>query len=372
MHLMRTYGTHGGEQQLSQFFGIEDEWSQEELFVNFYKDKDFEDLMSLRAPNLKLYTLFNRSINPKDKWKEFFILIILLPYLQFKLLKIIYFQKPKVVISHGFHAGVLYWIFAIFIKQITWIYFHRASKEKKFLIPFKILFWPTYQVMGNSKSACDSLSFFVKEKKIRILNNGINILNFDKRSKVKCHQNFKERNKVNIICVGRLIPNKGHSILLDAISILESKYKNKIKFFIAGEGIKKNEIKKQIISLKLNKTVTMLGHVNNIPSILKDMDIFLNGSLMEGMSNAVLEGMCSKLPSVVIDAPGVSECHDINTAFIVKKNPKQISKKIEILINEKKLRKKMGLAARKRIEENFSIKKNRKKFINFYQEWLSQ
>ena len=107
MHLMRTYGTHGGEQQLSQFFGIEDEWSQEELFVNFYKDKDFEDLMSLRAPNLKLYTLFNRSINPKDKWKEFFILIILLPYLQFKLLKIIYFQKPKVVISHGFHAGVL-------------------------------------------------------------------------------------------------------------------------------------------------------------------------------------------------------------------------------------------------------------------------
>ena len=36
MHLMRTYGTHGGEQQLSQLFSIKDECSSKEFFVDIY------------------------------------------------------------------------------------------------------------------------------------------------------------------------------------------------------------------------------------------------------------------------------------------------------------------------------------------------
>ena len=45
MHLMRTYGNHGGEQQLSQLFSIKDELSKKEFFVDLYLDKKFLKLL---------------------------------------------------------------------------------------------------------------------------------------------------------------------------------------------------------------------------------------------------------------------------------------------------------------------------------------
>ena len=365
MHLMRTYGNHGGEQQLSQLFSIKDELSKKEFFVDLYLDKKFLKLLQKRASHLKVFNLINFEFNPKGRWSEFFLILSLFPYLFIRLLIVILREKPNLCISHGFQAGLLYWLFAIILRKINWLYMHRVNKKKKFRLIFKLLFYPAKLLIGNSSSVANSLNYFCDKEKIMTLNNGINIQEFHKRSKVSFSVKDKDVSKTKIICVGRLLPYKGHHTILRSIKLILKKHK--VKLFIAGDGILRNEIQNQIKKLKLEKEVILLGNVNNIPSLMSEMNIFVNGSVWEGMSNSVLEAMCSGLPSVVVDAPGVSECHqNFKTGYIVDNDPEIMAQKVVKLINDKKLRLMMGNLAKKRIEKYFSMEQNRSEFKNLY------
>ena len=97
------------------------------------------------------------------------------------------------------------------------------------------------------------------------------------------------------------------------------------------------------------------------------MDIFVNGSLWEGMSNAVLEAMCSGLPSVVVDAPGVTECHqNFKTGFVINNDPQLMAQRVSQLIMSKNLRLKWDSLAMKRIEKIFFNEQNRNQFKYIY------
>ncbi len=365
MHLMRTYGNHGGEQQLSQLFSIKDEWSEKEFFVDLYLDKKFLKLLQKRAPHLKVFNLINFEFNPKGSWSEFFLILFLFPYLSIKLWILILREKPSLCISHGFQAGLLYWLFAIIIRKVNWIYMHRVNKKPHFRLIFKLLFSPAKLLIGNSSSVANSLNYFCDTEKIITLNNGINIEEFYKRSKLKFSGIGKDVSKTNIICVGRLLPYKGHNNILKSIKLVLKKHK--VKLFVAGDGILRDAIQDQIKKLNLKEEVILLGNVDNIPSLLSKMDIFVNASVWEGMSNSVLEAMCSGLSSVVVNAPGVSECHqNFKTGYIVDNDPEIMAQKVIKLINDKKLRLMMGKLAKKRIEKYFSMEQNRSEFKNLY------
>ena len=61
--------------------------------------------------------------------------------------------------------------------------------------------------------------------------------------------------------------------------------------------------------MKLEGQVHLLGRSNNIAADLTNSDIFSLPQKRNMFSNAVLEAMAAGLPSVVVDAEGVSECH---------------------------------------------------------------
>ena len=365
MHLMRTYGTHGGEQQLSQLFSIKDNWSNKEFFVDLYNDKNFRKLINKRAPHLKVFNLLNFEIHTKNRWKEFFLVIILFPYLFIKLLILIERQKPSLCISHGFQAGVLFWPFAFISRKITWIYMHRVNKQKKLKYIFKLLYFPAKLVIGNSISVSNSLRYFCSDQKIETLVNGINIKEFNKRSKQNLNYSNKDNSTIKIVCVGRLLPYKGHITILKSIKLILKNHK--VTLFVAGDGVLRSKIINKIRQLKLQKNVILLGNIDNVPSLLSEMDIFVNGSLWEGMSNAVLEAMCSGLPSVVVYAPCVTECHqNFKTGFVINNDPQLMADKVSQLIISKNLRRKMGQLAMKRIEKKFSMTHNRNQFKYIY------
>ena len=65
MHLMRTYGTHGGNNNYHNYLVLKDDWSNEEFFVDLYHDKKFLKLITKRASHLKVYNLINFEFMPK-------------------------------------------------------------------------------------------------------------------------------------------------------------------------------------------------------------------------------------------------------------------------------------------------------------------
>ena len=88
------------------------------------------------------------------------------------------------------------------------------------------------------------------------------------------------------------------------------------------------------------------------------------------MSNAVLEAMALGLPSVVCDAPGVTECHVAGeTGLVVPGDAGAIAAAIETLLSDPERRASDGqAAAAKRIREHYSMEANRRRFLALYAE----
>ncbi|WP_313659471.1 glycosyltransferase [Acinetobacter variabilis] len=104
-------------------------------------------------------------------------------------------------------------------------------------------------------------------------------------------------NKENIIiCVGRLIPVKGHKYLIEAFANCQNIHDWKLVFL--GDGILKNELLQQVKNLNLENNVKFVGATKNVDEWLSRSSIFAFTSISEGFPNALAEGMSASLPCV--------------------------------------------------------------------------
>ena len=73
------------------------------------------------------------------------------------------------------------------------------------------------------------------------------------------------------------------------------------KLVIFGRGKERRDLQKLVDELELNRSVFLLDYVSNPYKYLKKSKIFVNSSLYEGCSNAILEAMRVGLPIVATD-----------------------------------------------------------------------
>jgi len=92
----------------------------------------------------------------------------------------------------------------------------------------------------------------------------------------------------------------------------------------------------------------------------------------EGISNAILEYMALSKPVIAYDSGGTREVikNGENGFLIKEEDDEQISKIIIELIDNYKLRKKLGENGRKKIEEYFNIQKMGKEYMNIYNKFI--
>jgi glycosyltransferase involved in cell wall biosynthesis len=102
------------------------------------------------------------------------------------------------------------------------------------------------------------------------------------------------------ITVARLSDEKGIERLIHAVGLLSVSF----KYYIIGEGGKRNELQQLIDALQLQDKVFLSGEKKSPFSGLEDADLFLMGSYYEGFPNVLLEAGAHGIPVVAFDAPG--------------------------------------------------------------------
>lgn len=110
-----------------------------------------------------------------------------------------------------------------------------------------------------------------------------------------------------LVCVGRLVEQKGHTYLLQALAELKQRWPE-IHLLIAGDGDWRQRLEAEAASLQLQQHVSFLGTRSDIADILRAADIYVMPSLWEGLALALLEGMAAGLPVLATSvggAPGV-------------------------------------------------------------------
>ncbi len=102
------------------------------------------------------------------------------------------------------------------------------------------------------------------------------------------------------VTVASLSEHKGIERLIHAVGLLSISF----KYFIIGEGNKRNELQKLIDDLQLQDKVVLVGQKNDPFAGMQDADLFLLGSYYEGFPNVLLEAGANGIPVVAFNAPG--------------------------------------------------------------------
>jgi glycosyltransferase involved in cell wall biosynthesis len=213
----------------------------------------------------------------------------------------------------------------------------------------------------------------VYPKKITVIENGIESKKSSVNTKLIRH---KYRRKLNLndtdilaITVGRLTVQKGYAILIDAISVVGPKFP-RVHFVFAGDGPLRAELERNVEQLGITNSVIFLGIRKDVPELLLASDIFVQPSLWEGLSIALLEALAAGVPVVATSVEGVIDVvEDGKSALLVPaKDSLKLAATLERLITDRELRSRLSREGRERVEKHYSIDK----MCNSYNELIHQ
>ncbi len=208
-----------------------------------------------------------------------------------------------------------------------------------------------------------------KKEKFEIIKIGIDLKKFngsliDKRKKFREDYLLKE-DEVAIGIVGRIVPVKNHSLFLDiAKEVLKTN--PKVRFFIVGDGMMRQELEERLVNDKISFThfpanpvaapITFTSWILNIDEVMAGLDIIVLTSLNEGTPISLMEAQAAAKPIVSTNVGAVNEVILANeTGFVTELNDKDgFVKALNKLIENPSLRNEMGAKGYKFVHEHFN------------------
>jgi glycosyltransferase involved in cell wall biosynthesis len=126
---------------------------------------------------------------------------------------------------------------------------------------------------------------------------------------------------------------------------------------MVGDGRLRGDLERQASALGLMSSVSFLGTRQDVPEILRALDIYAMPSLWEGLSIAMLEAMAAGLPVVISDVSGVAQALGDNQygLRVPPADDAALARAIRSLAREPARRRALGASARERVKAEFSI-----------------
>ncbi|HET8685133.1 MAG TPA: glycosyltransferase [Methanosarcina sp.] len=216
----------------------------------------------------------------------------------------------------------------------------------------------------------------INEEKVHVVPNGVDTEKFKPAGKAHARNLLNLPQDKNIVLfVGALRKIKGVDYLIEAAKNFVNTNTN---LFMVGrdDGLRKN-LEKRAQELKIADYVRFTGPVNHedIPLWISASDILVLPSLSEGRPNVILEALACEVPVVATDVGGIPELMvDGETGHLVPaKNPVELSRKINKLLEDKTRRENMGKLGRKSIiQRGLTWEAHAKKTVDIYSELLEE
>lgn len=151
-----------------------------------------------------------------------------------------------------------------------------------------------------------------------------------------------------IIAVGAISDQKDYPTLLAAAKrLIPMLPKENLTVQIVGGGAGLNALQSIIEAERLAPAVQLLGVRSDVPKLLRSADLFVNSSLYEGMSVAMIEAMVAGLPIVATDVAGNCELvrHGENGILVPSADPEALAAGIARVLLDAPMYRRMSSAA---------------------------
>jgi len=192
----------------------------------------------------------------------------------------------------------------------------------------------------------------VERRKVRLIHSGID----PQRFAVPDATEESRREMMTIGCLAVLEERKGIEFLLEAAACLQGQGM-RLKWLIGGTGALRDALESKARALGLGDALGFLGFVAKPEEFFRRIDIFVMPSLFEGLGVAALEAMAAGKPVVATRVGGLRESVlDGENGFLVPpRDSRAIADAVAQLVNHPALAHQMGLVARQRVSDHFTL-----------------
>jgi len=194
--------------------------------------------------------------------------------------------------------------------------------------------------------------------KVKVLYNFVDLQRFDPIKMATHKGHFRQKQGIHddtfvVGFAGRIIKRKGWREFIETAKIIVQKHKD-VKFLMAGNGQDKEALIEAIEKANLHKSVIYVGYVKNMLEYYASLDCFMMPSHFEGLPMSQLEVMSLGVPLLTTDGPGMDEIpqDNIDALYMEMKNPEDMAKKVERLMEQPNLRTELSSNAQQTVQEH--------------------
>ncbi len=227
-------------------------------------------------------------------------------------------------------------------------------------------------VAVSSRSRQSALREGIRPDRIVVIKNGINPLPVENAEAYDIRKAAGLRDgDIFLISVGRLVHEKAHEILLDAMPLVLREYPN-TRLGILGDGPLRPQLEAQIAKMGLADTVRLFGTSSAVSQYLSAADVFVLPSRSEGLPIALLEAMSAGLPVVATRLEGMDDLvkHGERGLLVPVDDPRALADAILELLSDPPAARRMGAAARSLVMENYTEDIMCKQYLSLIERYL--
>jgi len=177
-----------------------------------------------------------------------------------------------------------------------------------------------------------------------------------------------------VLCVGRLVPQKGIEYFIRAIPMIAQRYPE-AKFVIVGEGWSRDYLEGVAQSMGLTRQILFTGFISDaeVIALMTSADVLVIPSVYEPFGIVALEGMATGVPVVASRVGGLAEVieHDRTGIFVYPRNPGSIAWGVDQILSSPSHAEWLTQNAKERLHKTYSWEAVAMKTVEVYEKAVS-
>jgi glycosyltransferase involved in cell wall biosynthesis len=155
--------------------------------------------------------------------------------------------------------------------------------------------------------------------------------------------------------VAPLRPEKNVGRLLRAFAAMPERIR--CRLVVAGDGVEKEKLCRLASELQIESQTDFLGHVEEVPSVLRNLDVFALSSDTEQMPNSLLQAMAAGRPVTAVDVGDVAQIvAPENRNLVVPRDEKgALTRALSQLVADAARREQLGRLNQLRARADYSL-----------------
>ena len=310
-----------------------------------------ESPLAVRAACLGLEILPIRPVNEGD------------PTVVYRLARWMRRRRPRLAHVHASHAHLLMWLASFVVPGVPVVVTRRVD----------LTIYRRWTLRVNAlKYRCRIAHFIAVSRAVRarLLRDGVDaervtVVPSGVRPRIdetlhtsadelRRELEISETSRV-VLSAGALVRGKGYATLIDAAARFPESLD--VTFVIAGAGDERHVLLRQAERLGLGDRVRLVGFREDIHSLLRIADVYVQPSLQEALGTSIQDAMFFGVPVVASRVGGIPELIDdgVHGLLVPPSEAVPMGDALIALLDSEERRKAMGQAGEERVRAQFGV-----------------